>query len=451
MMPGNKSNSTSGAQKEGHSSENGKTQTGQKDAITGPPKATQGDAEVNKHGRSHKDKTEKHSREKTPSNGDDSATNQRQMDVLLSSMATMAQSVSGMSENMKNMSENMNSGIEQLTQVCQDMQQSLGYEEGEWPEEAHSDSEDRARPIHQVSDSEDEGDKSLSLSALQNLGKPATTAGTSTASKSSTSVTDLLAELKKQVDCEEETGPGIQTQLAEIVTSMCQNGLTDKEQKEKMEALLRPENCEMLQPTRVNPMIWDKLSPGTRSADIKIQQVQKLLVKGVIPLVNMADAVLKALTDKGSLPATQDLFSGLTTSLGLLILSNYTLNMRRRELIIPDMHQDYQALKSAKKVPLTTQLFGDDLEKTIDDIAKANRVGKKVDRKRKFGDAFPAQSGFHAARKSSYYGQQGQRGAFRGQRRGRGYFQRGSFLGQRPPYRPPHQQKKEGGGERKKD
>ena len=106
-------------------------------------------------------------------------------------------------------------------------------------------------------------------------------------------------------------------------------------------------------------------------------------MKGIIPLVIVADSLLKVLMGKISLPDTTELFNYLTTSLGLLTSANHVLNMRRHELIMPDMHHDYQTLKSAKKVPLTCQLFGDELEKTVDAITKANGMSKKMDRKRK--------------------------------------------------------------------
>ena len=136
--------------------------------------------------------------------------------------------------------------------------------------------------------------------------------------------------------------------------------------------------------------------------------------------MTIADSLLKALMGNGSLPDTTELFNSLTTILGLLTSVNHALNMRRRELIMPDMHRNYQTLQSAKKVPLTTQLFGDDLEKTVDDITKANRVGKKMNRKCKFGEGFTSHSYSNIAKKGMYYNQRQGRGAFRGLHRGRG-------------------------------
>ena len=54
-----------------------------------------------------------------------------------------------------------------------------------------------------------------------------------------------------------------------------------------------PENCECLASTEVNHLIWDKLKPDTRSADIKLQRVQSNLVKGLIPVVSIVEKLVK--------------------------------------------------------------------------------------------------------------------------------------------------------------
>ena len=55
-----------------------------------------------------------------------------------------------------------------------------------------------------------------------------------------------------------------------------------------------PENCECLSSTKVNHLIWDKLKPDTRSADIKLQRVQSNLVKGLIPIVSIGEKLVQA-------------------------------------------------------------------------------------------------------------------------------------------------------------
>ena len=128
-----------------------------------------------------------------------------------------------------------------------------------------------------------------------------------------------------------------------------------------------------------------------------MQNILKVLTKGVVPLVKIADTMLKVMLGKQEMPAEQDLFQSLTDSIGLLATASHSLNMRRREAMMPELNADFKCLKS-KNVPLTTHLFGNELEKTLEDISKANRVGKKVDKRRKHQFNHFSRRGFHHQR-----------------------------------------------------
>ncbi len=45
-----------------------------------------------------------------------------------------------------------------------------------------------------------------------------------------------------------------------------------------------PNNVQALRVPKVNPVIWDSILPKARSRDLKLQQVQKPLVKGITAL-----------------------------------------------------------------------------------------------------------------------------------------------------------------------
>ena len=62
----------------------------------------------------------------------------------------------------------------------------------------------------------------------------------------------------------------------------------------------------------------------------------------------------------------------------MLILSgNRELNLKRRELLRPDLNAQFSALCNVS-TPISTELFGDDVRKENDEVAKANRLGKKL-------------------------------------------------------------------------
>ena len=49
--------------------------------------------------------------------------------------------------------------------------------------------------------------------------------------------------------------------------------------KEKLAKYNRPDNCEKLTVPKVNPEIWNKLKRIARSADLRLANMQKALVK----------------------------------------------------------------------------------------------------------------------------------------------------------------------------
>ena len=71
----------------------------------------------------------------------------------------------------------------------------------------------------------------------------------------------------------ENVAAHIDDQLAKIVGGLSANMLAEDKLRDKLETYARPGNCPVLVVAIVNPEIWDKLSPSTRSAHIKLQPV----------------------------------------------------------------------------------------------------------------------------------------------------------------------------------
>ena len=88
---------------------------------------------------------------------------------------------------------------------------------------------------------------------------------------------------------EEQLGPSVSEQLANFVNSTLRSKLSEEKLKEKQNAYPRPQNCETLEITRVNPEIWAQLLSATRSRDTRLQKVQGLLLKGLMPLVQLLE------------------------------------------------------------------------------------------------------------------------------------------------------------------
>ena len=108
---------------------------------------------------------------------------------------------------------------------------------------------------------------------------------------------DILNKLEKEFNVSEQDGAEIHGNLATIVQKL----LKDKPKEDKVYEIkkryLRPKNCEMMVETRVNLAIWNNLSERARTSDLKLQKVQKSLIKG-------STAVVQVLNDLISKPDT---------------------------------------------------------------------------------------------------------------------------------------------------
>ena len=124
----------------------------------------------------------------------------------------------------------------------------------------------------------------------------------------------------------------------------------------------------------VNQSIWDHLTPAVRSQDVRLQKVQTSIFKGICALTTMID---KCLDHIPPLQNENDLLQLATDALALFANANSELNQRLRELVKPDLHDEYKHLCSSS-LAITDQLFGDDLPKQVKELTEVSRVGKKL-------------------------------------------------------------------------
>ena len=142
---------------------------------------------------------------------------------------------------------------------------------------------------------------------------------------------DVLAGLEAFYDASEQVAPDVDGQLAKIVGNLCGTKLFDDKLKEKMAAYVRPGNCESLTLTRVNPEIWEKLSPATRSSDIKLQRVQNVNVQAMVAITHATDALVAATKSEENFSKTKmaSTITALVDGLALMANAAQELNQRR--------------------------------------------------------------------------------------------------------------------------
>ena len=106
--------------------------------------------------------------------------------------------------------------------------------------------------------------------------------------------------------------------------------------------------------------------------DIKLQKVEQSSLKGLIPVVLCIEALMSSTKELDQ----KALISKLLDSVAIIGHAVTELNLRRRELIKPDLNQQYATLCSAQ-VPITGLLFGDNLSQQCREIQETNKLGQK--------------------------------------------------------------------------
>ena len=172
-----------------------------------------------------------------------------------------------------------------------------------------------------------------------------------------------LGDLVQEFSTSEKTSPAVDSELAKIIEGLINNKLPKAKLDELTERYHRPENCTFLLAPKANKAIWSQLKDSTKKADIGMQKCQALFLTA-------AYAILQAAKVDVGEPKTNPIHA-----LVLILSGNREFNLKRRELLRPHLNSQFSTLCSAS-TPVTTELFGDDVGKEIDEVAKANRLSK---------------------------------------------------------------------------
>ena len=168
----------------------------------------------------------------------------------------------------------------------------------------------------------------------------------------------------------EKTSPAIDANLAEIVKSLLTEKLTKEKLAEVQNKYLRPENCTNLVAPKINKQIWQQLRQETRNNDSAFQKAQSLLLSGLYAVLQLCNS------------ANGDQRNVLTPTAVQLLSANRELNLKRRDLIRPDLNKQYAPLCNPSTA-VSTFLFGDDLNKEVEELTKSQKLSNKVTPKRR--------------------------------------------------------------------
>ncbi len=186
----------------------------------------------------------------------------------------------------------------------------------------------------------------------------------------------LLTEIATIIESDDKTGPPVNEQLAGTINALAMGKIMPEKLEEKLKKYVKPKNCSSLCLTKVNPEIWAFLKTTTRARDVKYQKIQGYITNALITITMAIDQLLNARSKSDNSDSTQ-LIKLLADAVAFLGAGNAQLNLRRRDLIRPDLSPKYAPLCSSQ-VKCTKLLFGDDLVQACKSIQETNKLSSKV-------------------------------------------------------------------------
>jgi hypothetical protein len=179
-----------------------------------------------------------------------------------------------------------------------------------------------------------------------------------------------LKQILLDYSVEEETGKEIEQDLAELFETMAKGQMKDDTIEKKLAKYKRPKNCNISVP-RVNSELWGILDHAAKSSDLRIQRRQKLLQSAATALTSIAqECVTSDKLDQSEILTT------VSDAAGLLLKVFYDMSMDRRTKVLnaPQVNKKYRKLATAD-IPVTNQLFGDDLKAATASIDSTSKLG----------------------------------------------------------------------------
>ena len=135
---------------------------------------------------------------------------------------------------------------------------------------------------------------------------------------------NVLAELSQIYDSEGAVSDAVSTQLANLVDKMVKTKLSEENAKDKLAKYNRPQNCENLVSTRVNPQIWAKMRSSSKSRDLRMQKIETSMLKSMHPIISLTDKLL-SLKSNPKTVSMEDVSSFLRFALDSLTLLAHCL------------------------------------------------------------------------------------------------------------------------------
>ena len=260
----------------------------------------------------------------------------------------------------------------------------------------------RRRPNESGSSSDSSGSNESS-SGQQSDSSNGDDAETSTDSKvdncqEDASLSKVLDELDQEyVDA--AIGPKVDDLVAKIMNKRWSQRMDIKLLKEKMAKYNRPENCDLIRVPRVNAPVWKSLDSYRRRQDVKLSNIQKTCVAVGASMAYTLDMLYKN-KEKTELDIPA-LMRSLADTAAMLGHVNIDLSLVRREVMRPTLNTEYRNLCNPDH-PVTSWLFGDDLQKEMKGVKETNKIGNQMTQRSTASYRYHQQSQGSSSRQYGY-------------------------------------------------
>ena len=180
--------------------------------------------------------------------------------------------------------------------------------------------------------------------------------------------------------------------ISEVLAKTIDQWATVVPQKEDLKVAFQdckiPSNVSSLGPIKINDIIYNRLSPRAKEYDRKLRNTASYIKRAMGPLSYIWDSLIKAQTynskrnlnppgikTNDKVIPLKDLMAAIAHAIKLLCLSN-SLNLQsRKSALWSQLDLKYYPLTSQNN-PVTTQLFGDNLEQRVSDIYKISQAAR---------------------------------------------------------------------------
>ena len=194
-------------------------------------------------------------------------------------------------------------------------------------------------------------------------------------------------------------GPKVDDQVAKIMNKRWGQRMDIKLLKEKMAKYNRPENCDLIRVPRVNAPVWKSLDSYRRRQDVKLSNIQKTCVAVGASMAYTLDMLYKN-KEKTELDIPA-LMRSLADTAAMLGHVNIDLSLVRREVMRPTLNTEYRNLCNPDH-PVTSWLFGDDLQKEMKDVKETNKIGNQMTQRSTASYRYHQQSQGSSSRQYGY-------------------------------------------------